>query len=188
MIFFMPQFVLGSEEGAKIYSLEESVKAALENNWSVKAREEKILESEYAERSARAGFYPEFSTNYTYTRLNEVTSVKIAGRGTLEFGDKMGLRFNVQRDTSNIRFMNRSNDLYGKGETNFMRQRGQLPFCTGNTFGNNRDAGSPKQILNHGGIGKSGRRFFDYLPDERNIYTVKINFILCRKRRVIYLG
>lgn len=88
MINFIPQFALGSEEGAKIYTLDESIKAALENNWSVKAKEEKVLESEYAERSAKAGFYPEFSTSYNYTRVNEVTTVKMAGRGTLEFGDK----------------------------------------------------------------------------------------------------
>jgi outer membrane protein TolC len=88
MINFIAQFALGSEEGTKIYTLDESIKAALENNWSVKAKEEKVLESEYAERSAKAGFYPEFSTSYNYTRVNEVTKVKMAGRGTLEFGDK----------------------------------------------------------------------------------------------------
>jgi len=88
MFLPMPQFVLGSEAGVKIYTLNESINTALENNWSVKAKEEKVLESEYAERSARAGFYPAFNMSYSYTRLNEVTSVKIAGRGTLEFGDK----------------------------------------------------------------------------------------------------
>ncbi len=88
MINFIPQFALGSEEGAKIFTLDESIKAALENNWSVKAKEEKVLESEYAEKEAKAGFYPEFSMSYNYTRVNEVTTVKMAGGGTLEFGDK----------------------------------------------------------------------------------------------------
>ncbi len=87
IIIFISQAALGSEEGIKIYTLDESIKAALENNWSVKAKEEKVLESEYAEREAKSGFYPELSTSYSYTRLNDVTSVKIAGR-TMEMGDK----------------------------------------------------------------------------------------------------
>ena len=88
MINFIPQFAQGGEGGSKIYTLDESIKSALENNWTVKAKEEKILESEYAEKEAKAGFYPEFSMGYSYTRVNEVTTVKMAGRGTLEFGDK----------------------------------------------------------------------------------------------------
>jgi outer membrane protein len=80
--------VQASEEGVKVYTLEEGIREALENNWSVKAKEEKVSESEFAKEEAKAGFLPEFSTSYSYTKLNEVTSVNIVGRGTLEFGDK----------------------------------------------------------------------------------------------------
>jgi outer membrane protein len=85
-LFFVHSVNAG--DGNKIYTLKESIEIALENNWSIKAGEEKILESEYAKEQAKAGFLPTFSTSYSYTRLNEVTSVNIVGRGTLEFGDK----------------------------------------------------------------------------------------------------
>jgi outer membrane protein len=71
------------EEGAKVYTLEDGIKEALEKNWSVKAKEEKISESEYAEKEAKAGFYPELSTTYSYTRLSDVTTI-----GTMEIGDR----------------------------------------------------------------------------------------------------
>jgi outer membrane protein len=88
MTVIPPRVVHASEEGVKVYALDESIGIALENNWSVKAKEEKVSESEFAKKEAKAGFLPEFSTRYSYTRLNEVTSVNIVGRGTLEFGDK----------------------------------------------------------------------------------------------------
>jgi outer membrane protein len=65
------QAVHAGEEGVKTYTIDESIKIALENNWSVKGKEEKVLESEYAEKEAKAGFYPEFSTTYSYTGLNK---------------------------------------------------------------------------------------------------------------------
>ncbi|MBN1625295.1 MAG: TolC family protein, partial [Deltaproteobacteria bacterium] len=65
------QAVLADEEGVKTYTIDESIKIALENNWSVKGKEEKVLESEYAEQEAKSGFYPEFSTSYSYTGLNK---------------------------------------------------------------------------------------------------------------------
>jgi len=74
------------EEGAKMYTLEQGIKDALENNWSVKAKKEKVSESEFAEKEAKAGFYPEFSTSYSYTRLYKVTTVKLSGM-EVEMGD-----------------------------------------------------------------------------------------------------
>jgi outer membrane protein len=76
-----------SEEGSRLYTLEQGIKDAFENNWSVKEKEEKVLESEYAEKEARAGFYPEFSMTYSYTRLNQPTTVKMPTGAKLEMGD-----------------------------------------------------------------------------------------------------
>ena len=70
----LSQTVYAGEEGVKVYTLEEGIREALENNWSVKAKEEKLSESEFAEKQAKADFYPEFSMNYSYTRLSDETS------------------------------------------------------------------------------------------------------------------
>ena len=88
MIIIPLRVVHAGEEGVKLYTLEQSIKDAFENNSSVKAKEEKVSESEYAKEEAKAGFLPTFSTSYSYTRLKEVTSVELEGRGMLEFGDK----------------------------------------------------------------------------------------------------
>jgi outer membrane protein TolC len=69
--------VHANEEGVKVYTLDESIGIALENNWSVKAKEEKVSESEYAKEEAKAGFLPEFSTSYSFTRLNESGTINI---------------------------------------------------------------------------------------------------------------
>lgn len=84
------------EDSARLYTLDESIKAALENNWSVKAKEEKVSESEYAEKEAKAGFYPEFSTGYSYTRIGNITSVKIPGMNrSLTLGDSNNFQWNA---------------------------------------------------------------------------------------------
>jgi outer membrane protein len=75
--------VYASEEGVKVYTLEEGIKKALENNWSVKAKEEKVSESEYAKDEAKAGILPQFSMSYSYTGLN-----KAPASGNIITGDK----------------------------------------------------------------------------------------------------
>ena len=87
IVFFVTiisvQVIHAEETTGKLYSLDQGIKEALEKNWSVKAKEEKIVESEYAKDEAKAGFLPTFSTSYSYTRLSEVTTI-----GTMEMGDK----------------------------------------------------------------------------------------------------
>ena len=62
-----------AEQGEnKVYTLDESIKEALSNNWSIKAKKEKIEESIYGKKKARADFFPKFSTTYGYTRLDNV--------------------------------------------------------------------------------------------------------------------
>jgi len=74
------------EEGVKLYTLEQGIKEAFENNWSVKAKEEKVSESVFAKNEAKAGFLPTFSTSYSYTHLGFVPSIDTSIFGNdLEF-------------------------------------------------------------------------------------------------------
>lgn len=82
-LFISVQITQGGEDGSRVYTLADSIREAIENNWTIKAGEEKVLESEYAEKEARSGFYPELSMSYSYTRLSDVTEI-----GTIELGDK----------------------------------------------------------------------------------------------------
>jgi outer membrane protein len=56
----------------KVYTIEASIAEALENNWSLKAKKEKIDQAGNVKKQARAGFLPKLSTTYGYTRLSEV--------------------------------------------------------------------------------------------------------------------
>jgi len=83
ILFISAQGVQAGEEGAKAYTLDECIRIALENNWSVKAQEEKISESEFARDGAKSGFYPELSMSYSYTRIGDEPTV-----GDIVVGDK----------------------------------------------------------------------------------------------------
>jgi len=56
-----------------VLTLEESIKIALERSLSIKSAKEEIKAREFEERSAKADFFPKFSTSYSYTRLDEDT-------------------------------------------------------------------------------------------------------------------
>lgn len=56
-----------------VLTLQESIKIALERSLSVKSAKEEIKAREFDERSAKADFFPKFSTSYSYTRLDEDT-------------------------------------------------------------------------------------------------------------------
>ena len=86
--FVFVQAVWGDEAGDKVYSLEESIQYAIEHNWAVKEKAEKIVESGFAEKEAKSGFLPTFSTTYSYTRLNDVNDMTIPGIGSIETGDR----------------------------------------------------------------------------------------------------
>jgi outer membrane protein TolC len=75
MIVIPLRVIHAGEEGVKRYTLEQGIKEAFENNWTVKAKEEKISETEYAKNEAKAGFLPTFSTSYSYTHLGFVPSI-----------------------------------------------------------------------------------------------------------------
>ena len=87
LMFVIPlRIAHAGEDGVKFYTLEQGIKEAFENNWSVKAKEEKVSESVFAKNEAKAGFLPTFSTSYSYTHLGFVPSIDTSIFGNdLEF-------------------------------------------------------------------------------------------------------
>jgi outer membrane protein len=58
------------EDGSKLLTLTDSVLKALDRNWTLKAKKEKVNEATAVKRQAYADFFPKFSTAYSYTRLD----------------------------------------------------------------------------------------------------------------------
>ena len=76
-LVFQPMDVFGQDTMA--LSLEESITEALDNNWSLKATEEKIEQTTQVKNQARAEFLPKLSTSYGYTRQSEQTIIRGTG-------------------------------------------------------------------------------------------------------------
>ncbi len=74
-LFFYPAFIFADDTGKDVYTLERSVKEAIEMNWGIKTKEQKTEEAVYAKKKARADLLPQFSTSYSYTRLGQVYSI-----------------------------------------------------------------------------------------------------------------
>jgi len=64
----------------KVYTLDECVKEALENNWKLKAKKETIDQAQYVKNQARADFLPKLSTSYGYARYGTSRTTEIEGR------------------------------------------------------------------------------------------------------------
>ena len=60
-----------SGEPAGVLTLKESISVALKDNLSLKAAREKMAQSAFVKKQARAEFFPKLSTSYGYTRLSE---------------------------------------------------------------------------------------------------------------------
>lgn len=75
----------GLAEDKKVYTLDECVKEALENNWKLKAKKEVIDQAQYVKNQARADFLPKLSTSYGYTRYKSLRTTDIQG-GTFNIG------------------------------------------------------------------------------------------------------
>ncbi|MEE9420739.1 MAG: TolC family protein [Desulfatiglandaceae bacterium] len=59
----------GVAQETKVYTLQESIAEALANNWSLRAKQEKLDQATSVKNQARADFLPKLSTTYGYTRL-----------------------------------------------------------------------------------------------------------------------
>jgi len=71
---------IAQADDKKIYTLEEAVKEALDNNWQLKAKEEKIQQATYVRNQARADFLPKLSTSYGYSRYGNLRTTDIQGQ------------------------------------------------------------------------------------------------------------
>jgi outer membrane protein len=69
-----PMYGLAQEK--KVYSLEESISEALDENWSLKATGEKIEQAINVKNQARSELLPKLSTSYGYTRLSEIPTFR----------------------------------------------------------------------------------------------------------------
>jgi len=84
----------GSE---RVFTLQESVRTALDRNWNVKVRKERINEAEAVKNQAWADFLPKFSTTYGYTRLDERKTTEPVDLGMFEIpGNVLSVRDNYQ--------------------------------------------------------------------------------------------
>lgn len=86
-----PAVTYANEENSDIYTLESSIKEAIDNNRQIKIGEQKIEEAEYAEKKAGADFLPRFSTSYLLRHEGEVGVIT-----TPAFSLPLGTRNNFQ--------------------------------------------------------------------------------------------
>lgn len=74
--FLFQGILLGNspaQEMKKTYTMQESIEEALAQNWTLKAKEEKIDQATFIKNQARADFLPKFSTTYGFTRFRDDT-------------------------------------------------------------------------------------------------------------------
>ncbi|MEA3471023.1 MAG: TolC family protein, partial [Thermodesulfobacteriota bacterium] len=74
LIFFTSAI---SDDGVLRLSLTKSIEMALERSVIIHSAQEGVRASEAERKEARTSFLPQFSTSYTYTRLNESPEVPI---------------------------------------------------------------------------------------------------------------
>jgi outer membrane protein TolC len=60
--------VSADDTNSEVFTLEKSVKEAIDKNWGVKIKEQAIEEAQYGKKKARADLLPRFSTTYSYRR------------------------------------------------------------------------------------------------------------------------
>jgi outer membrane protein TolC len=66
--------VSADDTNSEVFTLEKSVKEAIDKNWGVKIKEQAIEEAQYGKKKARADLLPRFSTTYSYRREGEVNT------------------------------------------------------------------------------------------------------------------
>jgi outer membrane protein TolC len=85
------------EEAERVFTLQESIRAALDRNWNVKVQEEQINEAEAVKDQAWADFFPKLSTTYAYTRLDERRTTEPVDLGLFEMpGNVVQVRDNYR--------------------------------------------------------------------------------------------
>lgn len=81
-------FNIAATKEIKIYTLDQSIREAFANNWSIRAKKEKVNEAFHIKNQAKAEFLPKLSTSYGYTRKSEVPIFRasIPGGGLIKLG------------------------------------------------------------------------------------------------------
>ncbi len=69
----------------KVYTLEESINEALEKNWALRAKKQRLDQADYVKKQARSEFLPKLSTSYGYVRYGQPRIMKASIPG---FGDR----------------------------------------------------------------------------------------------------
>jgi len=67
LFFGMMGSPLFAQEEKEVFTLSESIAVALEKNWTLRAREEGVLQANAVKKQSRADFLPTLSTMYGYT-------------------------------------------------------------------------------------------------------------------------
>ncbi len=81
----------------EVLSLQKSIQTALDRNWNVKAKKERINEAEAVKEQAWADFLPKLGTTYSYTRLDEKKTSEPIDLGMFEIpGSVLSVRDNYQ--------------------------------------------------------------------------------------------
>jgi outer membrane protein TolC len=88
----------GAAAQEKVYTLEDSIKEALANNWRIKAREQAVDQAEYANKQAKTDFFPKLRTTYSYTRFSEAGIRAVPGTGQIVLAPR-----NIFRWTGSVR-------------------------------------------------------------------------------------
>jgi outer membrane protein len=74
---------VGAQDRQNYFTLEKSIAQALDNSYKIKARDERIEQTNDVKKQARADFLPKFGTTYSYTRLSEppISRTTLFGNG-----------------------------------------------------------------------------------------------------------
>lgn len=100
-VFFITSAGSQETQHAELMTLEESIAVALDRNWDLKARKEKMNEVTAVKEQAWADFFPKFSTTYSYTRLDEETTIPGMDLGVMTLpGSTLSVEDNYQWKTT----------------------------------------------------------------------------------------
>jgi outer membrane protein len=84
--FLYVSFPAFAENKTEVYTLDQSIKEAFSNNWSLKAKSEEITKSEQVKNQARADFLPKLSTSYGYNHLSKPPTMSVPALAPLITG------------------------------------------------------------------------------------------------------
>ena len=75
ILFFL--FITSIFSEVKFLTLKDSLNIAIENNLRLKSKKEEIKQAEYEKKIAKSYFFPQITSNFVYTRLNESEEISL---------------------------------------------------------------------------------------------------------------